>query len=433
MSDISGILGGMGVALEAKAFDVFGAAVQGKISPVLEGLLGSGGSSTINNDPNPVGGDPNRGIWDPTPYASALTDGKGGYDVKTKFLFKVHFNFTPNAALEAATLTGGKSANITKNLTFTIKQIDLPKYTFDYEEVNMYNFRTKVLRKVNHEGLKFVMYDTTGNQAQDFLNLYLKLLVPLSRREWTTGTELQDYGMEFSNDYLGGLDSSMRQVLQGNTREILSSLVIEQFYLSRDESITKTEIRQAIKLNRFTFLNPRIQGFDLEDQDHERGSDPGTINCTFDFDALYLATGLEGDVRDKDDTGMAANDMLSGQPIDNTRNTGTRNSAGGGNTSKLSPFIGIIANQGGRLLSSSVSTALQKTGMGKVAGGALSGIAGSLSTGFSTRASSTLSSIGNQAVNSISLGKKSTIVDNSAAKSVSDNNTSQQYPTDNTA
>lgn len=428
--DISGILGGMGVSLEAKAFEVFGAAVEGKISPVLETVLGNGGRGTINQNPNPPGNDPYKGIWDPTPYASALTSGQAGFDVKTKFLFKVHFNFTPQAGLQAATLTGGKVADIAQNLTFAIKQIDLPKYSFEYDEVNMYNFRTKVLRKINHEGLKFVMYDTAGNHAQDFLGLYLKLLMPLNRREWSVGTELQDYGMEFSNDYLGGMDSAMRAALQGNTREILSSLVIEQFYLSRDNNLKGNDIRHAIKLNKFIFLNPRIQGFDLEDQDHEKGSDPGTVNCTFDFDALYMVTGLDGDIRDKDDTGFGTYDILAGQPIDTTKYTGTRNSQGGGKPGLLAPFIDIIANQGARGMAGSVSEAIQKSGMGKIAGGALSGVAGSLSTGFATRAAATLKSIGTQTVGSISLPGKPKITDNSTPPFVAQNNTSQQYPTD---
>lgn len=433
MSDISGILGGMGVSLEAEAFKVFGAAVEGKISPVLEGVLGNGGRGNINQNPNPPGGDPTIGIWDPTPYASALTSGQAGFDVKTKFLFKVHFNFTPQAGLQAASLTGGRVTDIAQNLTFAIKQIDLPKYSFEYDEVNMYNFRTKVLRKINHEGLKFVMYDTAGNHAQDFLNLYLKLLMPLNRREWSVGSELQDYGLEFSNDYIGGMDSSMRQALQGNTREILSSIVIEQFYLSRDNNLKGNEIRQAIKLNKFTFLNPRILAFDLEDQDHEKGSDPGTVNCNFDFDALYMATGLDADIRDKDDTGFGTYDILSGQPIDTTKYTGTRNSAGGGKPSLLAPFIDIVANQGARAIGSQVSTAINKAGMGKIAGGALSGVAGSVSTAFSSRAASTLKTIGTQTIGNISLGRKPKITDNSTPPIVAQNNTSQIFPTDDIA
>lgn len=425
MTDISGILNGMGVSLEAKAFEVFGAAVQGKISPVLEGVLGNGGTTAIDNNPNPPTGNPNTGVWDPTPYASALTGGQGGFDVKTKFLFKVHFTFTPQAGLQAATLTGGRVSDISQNLTFTVKSIDLPKYAFEYDEVNMYNFRTKVLRKITHEGLKFVLYDTAGNHAQDFLNLYLKLLVPLSRREWSVGTELQDRGMEFSRDYLGGMDSSMRQALQGNTREILSSLTIEQFYLSRDSNVGGNNIRQAIKMNRFTFLNPRLQGFDLEDQDHGAGADPGTINCTFDFDALHMSTGLDGDVRDKDEGGMAAYDLLSGQAPAISKYTGTRNTSGGNRPSALSPFIDIIANQSGRAIGTSISRAVNRAGMGSVAGGALSEVAGSITTGFSSRAASTLRSIGNQAIGAISIPRKPAVVDNSANAQTAENNTSQ--------
>lgn len=417
MSDISGLVSSTGVALEAQAFQTFGAIVANQTNNVLGGIFGSNTGSTINQNVNPLPPDKilRHGDWNVTPYAAATAAGMGGYDPKTKFLFKVHFSFNRGVAEQAASLGLDVEHSLNRDLTYVVKQIDLPKYTFDYEEINMYNFRTKLLKRITHEPLNFVFYDDVANNAIKFMNVYLQLLQPIARREWEAGANLEDYGFAFLRQ-LGGADSAMRAVLQNPlAKDILRSLTIEQYYLNRSQPhLQGSQIRQAVYVNTFTFTNPRIMTFVLHDQDHEQGNAPNTLECQFDFDALHMKTGLIGDSIEKTTDGlMATYDILTGEGRSGGQflNGPTTPAGGGGNF--LSPFTQIIANQGGRAVREKIANTIHKSGLGNVAGGALANATSGISGTLGTHASKTLQNLGNGIADGIIPPKAPVITDNS--------------------
>ena len=63
------------------------------------------------------------------------------YAPKFEFLFKVDFIFNPEYVKK---LNGGKSQNA---FSFVILTIDRPKFSFEWEEVNYYNYRTYMARR----------------------------------------------------------------------------------------------------------------------------------------------------------------------------------------------------------------------------------------------------------------------------------------------
>lgn len=283
MADISSIVGTTGVQLEQAAFQKFGAA----ISTGKPGELGS--TISPQNDSVSYKSQPAPGEWNSTNYAAGLASGKGQYDPKLKFLFKIGFTFHNEVAQMAASLLNKTDVDtLSRELSFAIKQIDLPKIEFDYEEVNMYNFRTKVLRSIKNRELNLSFYDDVGNRAINFVNVYMMLFKPISRMEQSPTAKLEDYGFAFPKDYMG-LDTSYRGALPGNRKDILSKLTIEQFYVDRAATVGT-----AVKLNRFIFTNPRITSLDVSDQDHEQGGAYNVISAVFDFDALYIETNKAG-------------------------------------------------------------------------------------------------------------------------------------------
>lgn len=381
MSDISKILPSTGVALEEQAYRTFGAIVANQTNNVLGNIFGTATGSTINQNVNPLPEDRilTHGDWNVTPYAPALASGAGGYDPKVKFLFKVHFEFYKAASVMAANLGLDPEFSLNRDLTYVVKQIDMPKYSFEYEEVNMYNFRTKVLKRIVHEPLSFTFYDDIANNAIKFMSVYLQLFQPLARRKWDAGINLEDYGFGFSRA-LGGPDSGMRGALRpsGNQpapKDILRSLTIEQYYLNRSQNhLQGSQVRQALYVNIFTFTNPRITNFTLNDQDHENGATPNVLDCQFDFDALYMDTGKIADDLDKPEGGlMATYDILTGENRSGGQflNGPTTPAGGGGNWTSV--FSNVIANQGGRHVQNEISSALHKSAIGEIGGGALAG------------------------------------------------------------
>ena len=380
MPDITGIFSSTGNALEQQGFKQFGAyatdaaagnlnALFGNTGPVQGGALGPDPGGPVSAAAAVTYGKTQSAVWDPTYYASAMASGIGQYDPKHPFLFKVRFKFNNLAAIEASNL-GVDADGLSRDVTYTLKHIELPSYEFHYEDVNMYNFRTKVLTQITHSDLQFSMYDDVGNHSLSFVNIYLMLLQPAARSDYRAGTKLEDYGFSFPANVgtIGGINTSLRAAVgagttgqgglstgQGNAVNILESMTIQQFYVQRNTDTGGT-IRNTVKANEFVFTNPRLSMFRLDEQDHEK-SDAKMINASFGYDALYIKTGVSADTLTNDTTGyMQSNDLLAGTTPAAVLGAGSKSLAGASHN----PFVDIIANQATRLTQTSVSGYLQK-------------------------------------------------------------------------
>lgn len=418
--DISNILSNTGVALEAQAFETFGAAINNQTQGALNGIFGPNrADSSIFNIPSSdnrvVAFDEVRtsyqGIYDTTNYAQAMASGRGGFDPKSGFLFKVSFEFNNDVAEMAASFSPDIQGIVQRNLTFLVKSIEMPRFKFDYAEFNYYNFRTKMLRRVEHEELSFKMYDDVANNGLHFINAYLQLIAPVHRRGWDAGANLEDNGFNFSpNDFS---NSAQRDVLGsgGMQKNILRKMTVEHFYLYRGDGMSPAQ--EAIKLNTFEFVNPRLTAFQLPDLSYDAGGEPQEISCTIDFDALHMIVGKQNgiDAVDQNATGfMEMNDILatSGTGL-TSRGYGPRNIGGGANAT--SPFVDIIANQGGRLVQSAVTNALYRSGMGGIAGGALANTISTIGGTLGTNAARTLALGGRSIAAGISIPNTPQVID----------------------
>lgn len=394
--DVNNILKGTGVALEREAFGQFGAAVENQVRSL--GLIGGKPKLGVNDSKGPLplkpGENPIRaadaaayaksGVWEPTRYAAALTQADQGHlDPKQKFLFKVAFHFEESDELKAAMSTLGAATSqgeLNRALTFMVKQIDLPKVTFEYEEVNMYNYRTKVLKSISHRELNFSFMDDVGNHVMDFVNVYRMLLQPMSRQNASSweSADYTDYGFEFDpTNAMGAPSSSLRGIIPGNAKRILRKIVIHQFYLNRGSGNEGT-IENMVRTNDFIFLNPQLTEMDMGEMDHEN-SQLNLVTVNFAFDALIVKpnqTVFDNGQYVHKDISLDVRDMLTGPAPSLNVNRGASGIQAGG---QRNPFTNIITNQAGRLVSSTVSNALNRTGIGKVAGGALSGLMTSVS------------------------------------------------------
>ena len=432
--DISGMLGNTGVALEQTAFSKFGAAVANQADTSISSIF----ATKSNSDPlgdlaaykagSPasaaaaIAANANKvGDWNPTAYASALADAKGGYDPKNKFLFKIYFEFYDSLSQIAESLGSPPLASLSRDLSFIIKQIDIPKYDFEYEEVNLYNFRTKVLKKISHQELKFSFYDDTSNHALNFLNSYLMLLVPVSRVARDPNMEFGDFGFAYPQ-YYGGPDSSMRSALGSgiadSQKQIIRRLTVTQYYLDRQTPGTPL---LAYKANTFEFTNPRLVHFDTGDHDHENGNSPAVVNASFDFDTLHISTGIPASQVKGVGEPLNTGDMLSAAtPEVIAAGRGSAQMVGNSHN----PFVDIIANQGSRMVQQGVGSILGNSPLATIAGGALSPYTSQITSAVGGAAQRTLSTVGAGISQSISAPSSPPVADNSQPSA-----TSTQIPT----
>jgi hypothetical protein len=317
---MSDVLSGLGVSLEKTAYDLFG----GAVSDYGTQILGSIGGDILSSTTGSADGEtvlPFSGAWQSTKYAADLIQ----YAPKHRFMFKVDFKFNPTYVEK---LMGGKDKGA---FTFVVKTIDRPKVSFVYEDINFYNFRTKVLKEIQHEALSMTFFDDIGNNVTDFFNAYRKALSPISRNEFPTGLNpliAQQTGMNFSFPLLENQqDTATRGFLANNAINVLESIIIRQIFA------------HGTRMVEFTFHNPKIVRFDFDEVDHSSTGDGNVLSAQFDYDALYVSevknpngtpapmwgkTDILGNRAGSTTTGVSPNDRIAGGIFDSVINAGTR-------------------------------------------------------------------------------------------------------------
>lgn len=388
MANIGPILDSTKIALQKQATDMFGTAVEDFSRGTLGPAIGV---------PDPTKVDPtarNDGSWYSSSYAAALAGGTS-YRPKMKFLFKVEFVFTPEAIAQYPSVLGGSAS---QDFTFMVKSVDRPKIDFEYEDdVNMYNFRTKVLKKIRHRELTITFMDDVGNRVLNFFRALMMIHSPITRRQMIR--ELSTYearlappnansiaagnGMLFSpTNETTQNDNAIRGTFNSEVGNVIQTIRVKQMYVDPGAAIGDS-VKEVI----FDFLNARLVSFDLDDLSHE-ASDVNIMTMQFDYDWMEIVQ--VGSLKSAD--GPKYNITvpgIHGAPVDASPVGGALSPAmgsGGGN-----PFANILTNQLGRAAQTITSTAINKavasvagkgafaTAIGAQASGVLGGLLGAAS------------------------------------------------------
>lgn len=372
MPDISNILQSTKIALEKQAADSFGAAVE----DFARGSLGLGGtvlpaSRIASRDPY---------TWYASSYAAALAGGTD-FRPKLKFLFKVEFIFAPEAIAAYPQLKNN-------DFTFMIKTVDRPKVDFEYEDdVNQYNFRTKVLKKIRHRPLTMTFMDDTGNRVFDFFRTLMFLHSPITQRALqrevldgrkppTPLSVSEGNGMAFTSavglGHATQADIAHRGVINSNVGGSIACIRVKQMFIN-STGRTSGDHLKVIDPQEVTydFLNPRLESFDMDDLSHE-SSDPSLLTIQFDYDWMEMVkvgTLYEADTPTYNiavpGITNAPTDILSGKaaPKEASATVKGASPAGAGN-----PFLGILVNQTARAAQKVTSDLINKQ-VKQVAGG----------------------------------------------------------------
>ena len=344
------LIPGMNLNLEKTAYDMFGGAVSDFGGRAISSLGGDILKNVVGNAEG-EGAQPFSGHWQSTRYAADLIQ----YAPKHRFMFKVEFKFHP---AYAAKLQGGREKNA---FTFLVKMVDRPKVEFVYEDVNYYNFRTKVLKEIKHEPLSMSFIDDIGNNTTDFFNAYRKAFSPISRKQFGTAFSplaAQVAGMNYSHPLAENQDdTATRGVLAGDAMNVLESVIIHQIFAHGSRMCT------------YTFYNPRIARFDFDEVNHESSDMGNGLTVSFDYDALYVSEVTQTDGTPAPMWGKT--DILGNMP------------GHGGNVSTMSKVQGSIfdtvINAGTRMLGGAASGVVGNL-VSKIpfAGPMLAGYAGSM-------------------------------------------------------
>ena len=280
--DISNIAVNVGVNLEHTALDKFGAAVGnfayqknlgplGAIAnPLIHGLGNALFGGSVSSAPR--GQPPVQGDWTSSKYADDLV----AFAPKHRFIFKVRFIFND------------PYSRINREFMYVVREIDKPKVAFEYEDVNMYNFRTKVLKAIRHEPLTMSFHDDIQNKVLDFFNAYRLAYSPISSLDNNQSSAFESAGMDFYPPDGGpaGVNSASIGLLEGGNVNVLNYIEVIQIYA------------HGTRQTSFLFANPRIEQFDFDNLAHESSEGNG-LTVSFNYDSLKIMDSVPTGTPDK--------------------------------------------------------------------------------------------------------------------------------------
>lgn len=233
----------------------------------------------------------NDGITPAGNLNNETTDDFAGKDQpKYKFNYTVSFAYRstiksalPSKASYGANETATENQDKMRSVAFGIKQASRPSPTVILQDVNFYNYRTKISTKVDYGAITLVFYDDVNNRAHDILATYLQTISPIANvsnplyagmYDVIAQGEVQD--STFPNvSSLGALNNS-------ESLGPVQSITLTQMLPLRatGDSLTESSVQ-------YIYMNPKIINMSLDDVD-VTVSEVSTVSMTFVYDSVFI-------------------------------------------------------------------------------------------------------------------------------------------------
>ncbi|MFY0658063.1 MAG: hypothetical protein JXR12_15100 [Neptunomonas phycophila] len=218
--------------------------------------------------------DPGCGI---SPYARDLI----AYAPKHNFMFMVQFEFQPD--YNDLNLQRNKKLDKEETIKFhyLCREMERPTIEVEYDEVNMYNFRTKVAKKVNYSPINMKLVDDQKNSTMVFLEKYLKIRSPVANKDHQTSDFYEKEGMTWN-----GWDptkvaegSGSMGGLMGPNKSVLRRVVVYHIF------------GYGSRVNRYTYINPKIMEFNMSDFSQDN-HEPAYVDLQMGYDSVFMETDI---------------------------------------------------------------------------------------------------------------------------------------------
>lgn len=220
-------------------------------------------------------------ITDPGCGISAYARDLIAYAPKHNFMFMVQFEFQP----DYEDLNMQRNKKLDKNETikfhYLVRDMERPTIEVEYDEVNMYNFRTKVAKKVNYSPINMKLVDDQKNSTMVFLEKYLKIRSPVANKDSQTSDyyekEGMDYGSWGANKVAEGTGSMGG--LMGPNKSVLRRVVVYHIF------------GYGTRVNRYTYINPKIMEFNMSDFSQDN-HEPSYVDIQMTYDSVFMETDI---------------------------------------------------------------------------------------------------------------------------------------------
>lgn len=188
---------------------------------------------------------------------------------KLKFMFTAEFAF--RESLGGAD-RGSRRLNLVK---YDLKSATRPNVSVNQEDVNYYNYRTKVATRVSYGTIKLTFYEDCFNTSNDLLWNYIKSISPIASYAGESINTTLDVDQQASS--VGPL---------ADTDGPIQWLKLHHHYVRTTgaRNAGKTEGR----VTTYKCLNPKIESIEMDDLDMS-SSEASTISVTFTIDGVVVS------------------------------------------------------------------------------------------------------------------------------------------------
>jgi hypothetical protein len=176
--------------------------------------------------------------------------------------------------------------DMTDKLAFVVKHSNRPQVDFEYEEVNMYNFWTRVPKRTVYQPMTMRFYDDSANAGGRFYDNYIKSMSPIANMghsqmmgpEWLQANSMSATTVVDDFNVTNRVAAASLGKLSDNNINIIKSIKLFHVYDA------------GRYMNVYTFHNPKILNFTPNELDMAETGDGSELEFQFAYDAMFMET-----------------------------------------------------------------------------------------------------------------------------------------------
>lgn len=228
------------------------------------------------------------------------------FELKPRYKFLFHVSFTINYK-EIPGLSSAMGMDQLKNISLTVKTIDLPKYTVTNETLNQYNRKRVVQTKINYDPVTITFHDDSGDNVRNMWYNYYSYYYKDPSQQYL-GANNQNGSLGASANQQTGFGYNARDIYGDNWQVTDWGFIGESFRDGNTGNLSSTgkppffrDIRiygmDQHKYAEYVLINPVITNFGHDQYDYSQGSGIMQNSMTIAYETVKYYTGAIGSSR----------------------------------------------------------------------------------------------------------------------------------------
>lgn len=228
------------------------------------------------------------------------------FELKPRYKFLFHVSFTLNYK-EIPALASAMGMDQLKNISLTVKTIDLPKYTVTNEVMNQYNRKRIVQTKINYDPVTITFHDDSGDNVRNMWYNYYSYYYKDPSQQYL-GANNQNGSIGPSANQQTGFGYNNRDIYTDNWQVTDWGFIGESFRDGNTGNLASTgkppffrDIRiygmDQHKYAEYVLINPIITNFSHDQYDYNQGNGIMQNSMTIAYETVKYYSGAIGSSR----------------------------------------------------------------------------------------------------------------------------------------